>query len=337
VADRIERYLGRLEAELEGRVDGARLDEILFEVEGHLRESEEGWRELGEPDELANRLAVEEFGRHNVASHASLEFQNVREPSGLIGWAWSGLFALLYFIGLSLFAFNSAFQVIFPIAVGVLGWFYIRCFRTQLKSIAIAAVLLFAGLSSHSKLVPYQGDLSKPVLSIDGGQEDKSANWRGIYFFDRQLIEKENQVLTLTATVPDLLARIDRTDFSLAPSYIIPPHYYWDGLSWAVVPGNDSPFVKQAEEWNKKHLGVVGIDAMTVWEYAKLKNDLPKMHQIVETNWIERLPYVLPMWGWCFGTGVVFFYWFGGIGGLLRIVWGKGSRWYMRRRRRVNG
>jgi|GEM_PF-4892547 len=62
MVDRIERYLGRLEAELEGRVDGVRLSEILDEVEGHLRESEEGWRELGEPDALANRLAVEGFG-----------------------------------------------------------------------------------------------------------------------------------------------------------------------------------------------------------------------------------------------------------------------------------
>lgn len=62
MADRIERYLGRLEAELEGRINDARLEEILVEVEGHLRESEEGWRELGEPDELANRLAVDGFG-----------------------------------------------------------------------------------------------------------------------------------------------------------------------------------------------------------------------------------------------------------------------------------
>ena len=61
MADRIERYLGRLEAELAGRVDGARLEEILVEVEGHLRESEEAYRELGEPTELANRLAVDGF------------------------------------------------------------------------------------------------------------------------------------------------------------------------------------------------------------------------------------------------------------------------------------
>ena len=62
MADRIERYLGRLEAELDGRVEGVRREEILVEVEGHLRESEEAYRELGEPAELANRLAVDGFG-----------------------------------------------------------------------------------------------------------------------------------------------------------------------------------------------------------------------------------------------------------------------------------
>lgn len=62
MADRIERYLGRLEAELEGRVEAEQLEAVLLEVECHLRESEEAYIELGEPDELANRLAVDGFG-----------------------------------------------------------------------------------------------------------------------------------------------------------------------------------------------------------------------------------------------------------------------------------
>jgi len=61
VADRIERYLGRLETELEGRVSRDRIDEILVEVEGHLRESEASIRELGEPGALADAIALEGF------------------------------------------------------------------------------------------------------------------------------------------------------------------------------------------------------------------------------------------------------------------------------------
>lgn len=66
MADRIERYLGRLESELEGRVEDSQIAELLVEVEGHLRESEEAYIELGEPSELANRLAVDGFSGLNI-------------------------------------------------------------------------------------------------------------------------------------------------------------------------------------------------------------------------------------------------------------------------------
>jgi len=108
MVDRIERYLGRLEAELEGRVDGVRLSEILDEVEGHLRESEEGWRELGEPDALANRLAVEGFDDKELLGIRVAKNQ-ISEPVGLRSWLTAlGIFfcfldssrwALLQFFG----------------------------------------------------------------------------------------------------------------------------------------------------------------------------------------------------------------------------------------------
>lgn len=85
MADRIERYLGRLEAELENKLDSAQLDAVMLEVECHLRESENAYVELGEPNELANRLAVENFGgieeirsiadhRKNPQEYAKAEF-----------------------------------------------------------------------------------------------------------------------------------------------------------------------------------------------------------------------------------------------------------------------
>lgn len=61
MADQIERYLGRLEAELDGKTENDQIELIVLEVESHLRESEQAYVELGEPVEVANRLAVEGF------------------------------------------------------------------------------------------------------------------------------------------------------------------------------------------------------------------------------------------------------------------------------------
>lgn len=63
MADRVERYLGRLDATLEGRVGDERRELLLIEVESHLVDAVRGYEELGLGREEAERSAIKAFGR----------------------------------------------------------------------------------------------------------------------------------------------------------------------------------------------------------------------------------------------------------------------------------
>jgi len=154
MADRIERYLGRLEAELEGRVENSQIAELLVEVEGHLRESEEAYIELGEPSELANRLAVDGFSGLNII-HKTKPYKLTRpqlKRSQLVLASISGVMPFLWFadewlggqlnVPMSIYLAFIAAAVIYGVKSGS------SRFRVSLTGLACGVsmmLLLFAG------------------------------------------------------------------------------------------------------------------------------------------------------------------------------------------------
>jgi len=165
VADRIERYLGRVEAELDGRINQDQLEALLIEVEDHLRESEQGWRELGEPEDLANRLAVERFGG----------IQDLRAPLSLIGqpaWSenvsnWVGkVGATCLIIGTVLTStIVSSMQLAVPVVLGSCLAVILSCY--VLKAGAIRKVVVGA-LTGVFCLLLLFGTIGRAAKASDG-------------------------------------------------------------------------------------------------------------------------------------------------------------------------
>ena len=172
MADRIERYLGRLEAELDGRVDEARLEEILVEVEGHLRESEEAYRELGEPEELANRFAIEEFGSDVDSVGVFLPTQ--RKAKALLPVVGFGIL-FLGFIFSTMLA-SKAFWIwagCFAVGALILGTF----FGKQWK-LALAGNFLVLALGALTVSALYGGTFNTyGNLAVLQRMESSEAKW----------------------------------------------------------------------------------------------------------------------------------------------------------------
>ncbi len=175
MADRIERYLGRLEAELEGRVDGARLEEILVEVEGHLRDNEDAYRELGEPDDLANRLAVDGFGG---VAELSLQVQHGERASGatqkfgeVIRFIGSFLIVCWAVMVPTIFADSGFWSLIFPEVALVIACFLAkgRVWRQIIQGALAAGVCVLVLFLSIGRLA-YSGGEPILGLSLTGSQ-----------------------------------------------------------------------------------------------------------------------------------------------------------------------
>lgn len=139
MADRIREYLNRLEGELRNQVEADRLAEILLEVEGHLRESEENYQQLGAPEDLAKRLALEEFGEANSSQTLLPRSNSLKSFLG-----WSLIFFICWvaslFFGFKLLSHGIAW-VSYMGTCFVLGFFFSRHWKIALSGVLCTLVL----------------------------------------------------------------------------------------------------------------------------------------------------------------------------------------------------
>jgi len=172
MADRIRGYLNRLEIELRNRVEPERLSEILLEVEGHLRESEENYQQLGAPEDLAKRLALEEFGEANSSRKLLVSPRKSRiflVGTLLFACGWVALLSTMKFLPPGV-----EWMPIYLVCCFVLGFFCFRHWRIALSGIACVIVITqlfgmtFFGATWH----PTTG---RPVLEWRGEASRLSA------------------------------------------------------------------------------------------------------------------------------------------------------------------
>lgn len=172
MADRIERYLGRLEAELEGRVPAERIAEILLEVENHLRESEKAYLELGEPSDLANRLALEEFGGEKAISELQPKMKKNRMSKAGYALIFGVVWVLVYTFIASMNSREPYIVIVYFMVSLMLGAAYGKYWRTALAGIAGMCALtiilstIFVGAAWH----PVTGT---PILQLRVDSESK--------------------------------------------------------------------------------------------------------------------------------------------------------------------
>ena len=208
MADRIERYLGRLEAELAGRVEGVRLEEILVEVEGHLRESEEAYRELGEPEELANRLAVDGFGG---VPELSVQIEEKAKFSSEWVRCWVNAGRIASFISVCGLIVVSAlissmtlafWVVIVPFIVVLFSSFFVRAgaFRRMAGGVVTASICLLilflaVGRSTFSGGWPILGlSLGNGNILYGGAVHSIASDHAGVEWAERLVAEGEKHL-----------------------------------------------------------------------------------------------------------------------------------------------
>ena len=128
----IQRYLGRLEANLEDRLLPDRLVEVLAEAETHLLESMDALEELGVEEQLLARLAIESYGEsaHEVARNLSEGSENRSAAVALNSSLAVASFALVFLFHLEFFGEMGGGDIVVVCATlaiyGLLGFELIR-------------------------------------------------------------------------------------------------------------------------------------------------------------------------------------------------------------------
>jgi hypothetical protein len=314
MADRIERFLGRLEAELEGRVDGVRLEEILVEVEGHLRDSEEGWRELGEPDELANRLAVAGFGGHAAITERASGQVKIK-PNGIKSWVWSGLIGFFWFMILVVpfgtcstiltgFSDNMVYAVFLSLVVGWLAFKW-QGLQIRVWTFALVGAIIFWQL--FGTLVPPTSDNGVPKIVTS-----YSYSARAIDELHKRFESINDSLYSTFVSNPGLRTKLAAINMDASPGGVEIFGWESDGLYFESAA---SPVVKK---WLKDSTGLSGRDAAVAVKWEQFRRQVSVVNEIQSRGWMSRWFAILNEVGPRFLGLIMIYACFGYVSSLLR-------------------